>query len=789
MNRRQFVASLGSAAAVGVPAAAQSDPAQLRSRASLNGIWRRSVNGTPIDEVEVPSSLRPSGYYRLSRGFRLPKAGPGRRAMLRFEAVNYHGRVFVNGTELGTTCPYVPHEFDFTAQAREENTVEVAIADLCPEPGGAGMDEVWLGLNPGWEGYGGIIRDVYVETRPPAFIENARLAYELSPDYRQASCRATVFVSSTVTGAARVSVSLLRGSAAVARAEVEARVAPGESGIELAFPLKNAALWSPEDPNLYTLSAALECAGAQDRYSCRTGFRDLKISGRDFLLNGRRIVLNGVCRHDMWKDQGFTLTRRQMEQDMRAIKALGANYVRLVHYPHDRRIVELADELGLLVSEEPGFWGMDFKTMPYSRAELGLRILERTIRRDWNSPSVMAWLLGNEANFTVEYLKQGKAMCLRLDPLARPVSIANSMKKEDAKPVCEQAGMDFFDDHPYTFDVSEFDRIAAFYGPGKPLLFTEWGGREIGQSEIVMPNTVDRLLDLMERGELAGHAFWSWQDLPEFSRIDPEMRNGILESGVVTEAREPREFVHLELTRLFGGRRSEGRPASDAPVVAPLARAPWSARSRLEPVDLTALVAGERGAQTWADFESRIARHWGDGPRNQWERTGKRFLLWEEPEIRILGVRFVTPVVEGRVRPIVLTPEFAEVEIPVGRECAALHFLGHVSWPGGYPLTGTFGEGVASYEIRYTGGNARTVPLRSGIEVAAANIIHSATRTDPVAIAAQRAFWFAKDWAREQYQGLLFSLPVEPARIESVRWRLKEGQAPLLLFAVSVELA
>jgi beta-glucuronidase len=117
----------------------------------------------------------------------------------------------------------------------------------------------------------------------------------------------------------------------------------------------------------------------------------------------------------MWKDQGFTLTREQMEQDMRMIKGLGCNFVRLVHYPHHRYIIDLADELGLLVSEEPGYWNMDFKTMRRSLIELGLRIMERTIRRDWNSPSVFAWFLGNECTLTVDYLKEGKALsCMRM---------------------------------------------------------------------------------------------------------------------------------------------------------------------------------------------------------------------------------------------------------------------------------------------------------------------------------------------------------------------------------------
>src|SRR5206468_11230506 len=134
----------------------------------------------------------------------------------------------------------------------------------------------------------------------------------------------------------------------------------------------------------------------------------------------------------------------------------------------------------------------------------------------------------------------------------------------------------------------EFDKIAEFYGLGKPLLFTEWGGKEISQSEIIMPNTVDKLLDLTQRGVLAGHCFWSWQDLPQFSRIDPEMREGILESGVVTEGREPRSFVYMQLARLFENRHEvdllivDEPTATEAPIVLPLLHAPWGDGARLQ---------------------------------------------------------------------------------------------------------------------------------------------------------------------------------------------------------------
>ena len=99
----------------------------------------------------------------------------------------------------------------------------------------------------------------------------------------------------------------------------------------------------------------------------------MKAVGREFRLNGEHCILHGVCRHDMWKDQGFTLTRAQQRQDMRMIKDLGCNYVRLVHYPHDRHIVELADEIGLMVSEEPGFWQVDFRTLAARQNRAWLR--------------------------------------------------------------------------------------------------------------------------------------------------------------------------------------------------------------------------------------------------------------------------------------------------------------------------------------------------------------------------------------------------------------------------------
>jgi hypothetical protein len=757
----------------------------------LGGTWERHVNGKLFDVITVPSSQRPLGYYHLKRNFLLPAIPSGQRAILHFEGITYHGRVTVNGVELGMMGPYIPYEFEFTKQAKEgKNSIEVAIADLRPEPNGAGKDAISLGVNPGWEAHGGIIRDVYVEMRAAAYIANVQLGYELSAGYTKAACRARLFLNSVQATSGELEVTLLERESELARAGKTVEIPAGASEEVVTFEVSAPDLWSPEEPNLYELRASLKSEYGEDAWRCRTGFREVKIQGERFELNGEPLVLNGVCRHDMWKDQGFTLTRQQMAQDMAMIKGLGANFVRLVHYPHHRHIVELADELGLLVSEEPGYWNMDFHTMPRAMIELGYQIMEGTIRRDWNSPSVFAWLLGNECTLTVEYLREGKERCRKLDVLARPISFANSMNKEAAKPIFEQAGMDFFDQHVYTFDIDQFRKEAEYFGPGRPFTVSEWGAREWGQSQVVMQKMVDLLIELEAEGKLSGCSFWEWADMRQYTREEIATLDGVLEEGVVTESREARPDVYLELARLFERKPYLAQPAHARPTVLPLEWAPASPGASFRAADLQPLVESAEGLRAWASLEAALAKYWPRAPmaEDQWKQTGEAFRLWQGSDLTVGGIPFRVPVVNGYARPVVLTQEVPEVTIPIEQECVRLHFLGQVTFPEGYPVVGKRGERVATYRVRYGGGTEREIPIRNGIEVAQSNRIHVATRIDAVATGAQPALEYVKDVVRERYQVLLWSLPVEGERVESVQCKLESGQPALAVFAITTEM-
>jgi len=133
---------------------AQMEPLNpFRTVVDLNGDWERYIHGKLFDVISVPSSLRPSGSYRLQRTFLLPRLSSGQRAFVHFDAITYYGKVSVNGRELGSMIPYLPHEFECTQQTVEgRNTIEVEIVDAHADQGEAGADADGAGIADAGEG-------------------------------------------------------------------------------------------------------------------------------------------------------------------------------------------------------------------------------------------------------------------------------------------------------------------------------------------------------------------------------------------------------------------------------------------------------------------------------------------------------------------------------------------------------------------------------------------------------------------------------------------------------------
>jgi hypothetical protein len=350
---------------------------------------------------------------------------------------------------------------------------------------------------------------------------------------------------------------------------------------------------------------------------------------------------------------------------------------------------------------------------------------------------------------------------------------------ESSKRIFDAGGLDFYTYHPYDFDAGIFEKTVLGF-PGKPLVLTEWGGRAVGQSPALMKESTDEIGRLVESGRLAGHSYWSWSDLPEFSRGGSEMENGILTSGVVTENRVPRADVYLSLANLFRrvptARLDPSRePQWIAPKVTPL-----SVDSQFSKISLQPLLSASGQTDAWAELETLMERFWKSHrfTRHHWDQTGRSFWLWNSPEFKIGEIPFEPVLQKGESRPIVLTPNHRRVEVSLNLEAERLHFLGNVTLPDGYPVIGKYGEQVARYVIVYDDGERQEAALRWGQEIARSNMIAIASRIDPSTTFGERVITYIKEPTREIYQTRLFTVDTKPKKIVRLICELQGSYSP-----------
>ncbi len=136
---------------------------------------------------------------------------------------------------------------------------------------------------------------------------------------------------------------------------VSARIPPRERlEVTQDGAVENPLLWSPDTPNVYRLRSSLR-AGSDliDTAENPLGFRWFKFDPqRGFFLNGKRVQVQGTNWHQVYPGMGNALPNSRHALDMEIIRAMGVNFWRTSHYPHDPATMEASDRLGLMVWEE-----------------------------------------------------------------------------------------------------------------------------------------------------------------------------------------------------------------------------------------------------------------------------------------------------------------------------------------------------------------------------------------------------------------------------------------------------
>ena len=308
---------------------------------------------------------------------------------LYFEGANITTKVYVNGKDAGGHIGgYLGFNIDITEYITSGKNEVLVRVDNSYNP------EIIPSQKSDFFIFGGITRDVWLLKTPKNHIENLKMITPVvSKEQASLKIKALVINSEDISGLNLQAELFDPSGEKVATKSIS--VLNSETEIDFDT-IKNPELWDTENPNLYEVKVSLiQNDKTLDAVSDKIGFRwfEFKHYG-PFYLNGKRLLLRGTHRHEEHAGVGAAMSNKQHREDMESIKEMGANFVRLAHYPQDPEIYKACDELGLLVWDE----------IPWSRGGVGNDVwktntknqLKEMIAQNYNHPSIIIWSLGNE---------------------------------------------------------------------------------------------------------------------------------------------------------------------------------------------------------------------------------------------------------------------------------------------------------------------------------------------------------------------------------------------------------
>ena len=368
-----------------------------------------AVPGCWEAQVERPYQIITAWY---SRTFDVPVEWTGRQALVRFGAVMYHCRVWLNGQLVGQheggytefTLPLVeairpgPNEL----RVRVTNPLN-GISDYPALPvERALLAEEWApdlpltqaphGKQTWYSSQSGIWRSVSVEQTADVWVDSVRVL----PDVAGGQARVLWSLAGQTPDdepALRVMTRLEPPAGGPAVEETHTLTDRGAAG-EFVISVPEPVLWDTHDPALYRLRATL-VRGAEtvDSVTVRFGMRTIEISQGCILLNGSPIFLRGALDQDLYPDTiSGTPSRDFLVRQFRLARDMGLNLLRCHIKSPDPVYAEVADECGLLLWCELPNWTV----FSDAAAIRGTETLRDMVVALGNHPSIVAWTIINE---------------------------------------------------------------------------------------------------------------------------------------------------------------------------------------------------------------------------------------------------------------------------------------------------------------------------------------------------------------------------------------------------------
>jgi len=386
-----------------------SDPTYGTNLKDLPGMNYSSATFFALQDMPDGSPFKCSWWWR--KEFFVPASAAGKHLALHFPGLNYRANVWVNGKKIAdakdVVGTYRVFEFDVTSALKPGATNAVALEIFAPGKDDLGI--TWVDWNPTPADKDlGIWKEVSLTMSGPVAIRHPFVSSKLDAEYKSAELTLSAELRNDSGAAAKGTLS----------AEVDGKqlkqaveLAVGETKIvrfdATTYPqLKLAApkLWWPYTvgaPNLYSAKFSFRADGkVSDSASIKFGIREVtseltEKGHRLFKINGHKILIRGAA----WAPDMFLRPLpKKLDADLRYVKHMGLNTIRLEGRIDRDEFFDKTDEMGILVM--PGWtccdaWEKWEVWTEETRAVAAGSMKDQALRLRVH-PSVYVWLYGSD---------------------------------------------------------------------------------------------------------------------------------------------------------------------------------------------------------------------------------------------------------------------------------------------------------------------------------------------------------------------------------------------------------
>ncbi len=333
--------------------------------------------GSKLSEVE---DLGDVAWY--GRKITVPQSWKGKRVFLVVGASDWDTQVWLDGNEVGRhQGGYTPFECELKDVRFGQAQQLVIKADDTPS-------DAHLYGKQGYGNARGIWQTVYLEARGENYISSLHF----TPDIDNSNVKVDVALAAPAAEGESFTLAFKTGGQDTFSGEIA-----GKDKASFTIPIKDQHLWDLDDPFLYEVTASL---GNQDEVNSYFGQRKVGVMpfpGADFnyvALNNKPLYLQ-LCLDQSYHPEGFYTfpSDEFMKNEIQISKNLGLNGNRIHIKVEVPRKLYWADKLGLLImADTPNFWG---EPVPEAREDWE-NCLRAQVERDYNHPSIFAWVNFNE---------------------------------------------------------------------------------------------------------------------------------------------------------------------------------------------------------------------------------------------------------------------------------------------------------------------------------------------------------------------------------------------------------